>query len=188
MQSRTEPTIIQQLKAGHREAFESIFHDLYPTLLLYAKKILGATDAAEDPVQEAFVEVWKHRSKFESHVQIRAFLYMTVRNKCLNQLKHHTIVREHGSASETEEYDSYREETLRSELIYQLRSAIRKLPEQRKKIMLLSLKGLKNQEIAEFLDISVNTVKQQKKIAYASLKDSLGKHALLLAGILFFSS
>jgi DNA-binding NarL/FixJ family response regulator len=40
--------------------------------------------------------------------------------------------------------------------------------------MMLALNGLKNQEIADELDISLNTVKTQKKIAYSKLKDRLG--------------
>jgi RNA polymerase sigma-70 factor (ECF subfamily) len=46
--------------------------------------------------------------------------------------------------------------------------------------MILALKGLKNQEIADELNISVNTVKTQKKIAYAKLKDNLNPVAWVI--------
>ena len=55
----------------------------------------------------------------------------------------------------------------------QLYQEIKGLPEASRKIMLLALKGLKNREIGEKLGISENTVKTQKKIAYAKLKDKL---------------
>ncbi len=42
--------------------------------------------------------------------------------------------------------------------------------------MLLALNGLKNQEIADELKVSINTVKTQKKIAYSKLKENLGSH------------
>jgi RNA polymerase sigma-70 factor (ECF subfamily) len=55
-----------------------------------------------------------------------------------------------------------------------LHAEIRDLPPSAQEIMMLALNGLKNQEIADELDISLNTVKTQKKIAYSKLKDRLG--------------
>ena len=70
-----------------------------------------------------------------------------------------------------------REETFN--LLYQ---EINALPASAQKIMLLALKGLKNKEIAEKLSISENTVKTQKKIAYAKIKENIGP---TLKGILW---
>lgn len=53
----------------------------------------------------------------------------------------------------------------------------------RKKIVLLNMQGLKNEEIAEDLGISINTVKLQKKIAYEQLRQKLGKLIYLLTFI-----
>lgn len=64
-----------------------------------------------------------------------------------------------------------------------LHEEIQELPESAKNIMLLALNGLKNQEIADELDVSVNTVKTQKKIAYSKLKNKLKPS---LYSILFF--
>ena len=48
------------------------------------------------------------------------------------------------------------------------------MPNAAQDIMLLSLNGWKNQEIADELGVSINTVKTQKKIAYAKIKDRMG--------------
>jgi RNA polymerase sigma-70 factor (ECF subfamily) len=63
---------------------------------------------------------------------------------------------------------------IEEETFNQLFSEIRNLPASSREIMLLALNGLKNQEIADELQISINTVKTQKKIAYAKIKDAMG--------------
>jgi RNA polymerase sigma-70 factor (ECF subfamily) len=54
-----------------------------------------------------------------------------------------------------------------------LLAEIKNLPESAREIMILALNGLRNQEIADELNISINTVKTQKKIAYSKLKQKL---------------
>lgn len=74
---------------------------------------------------------------------------------------------------------------MEEELIRKLHVMIDLLPEQRKAILLLSIDGLTIQEIADQLNISVNTVKTQKKRAYIFLKENL-KQSLFLLFILDF--
>jgi RNA polymerase sigma-70 factor, ECF subfamily len=63
---------------------------------------------------------------------------------------------------------------IKAEVIRQIRYELDQLPAQRKKIILLNMQGLKNEEIAEDLGVSINTVKLQKKIAYEQLRQKLG--------------
>lgn len=186
MESVSQHTI-RKFAGGSKEAFELLFHELYPHLLPYAIKILSDRTEAEDMVQEAFVELWNAQEKFETFSQVRAFLYLTIKNRCFNHLKHRRVIEKHQAEATPESEFDFESEILRSEMAYQLRSAIRNLPEQRQKIILLSLQGMKNHEIADFMEISVNTVKQQKKLAYKTLRDQLGKQLLFLS-FLFFSS
>lgn len=72
---------------------------------------------------------------------------------------------------------------IEEETFNQLFIEIRNLPESAMNIMFLALNGLKNQEIADELGISVNTAKTQKKITYTKLKQKLNPllQAVLLA-------
>ena len=73
-------------------------------------------------------------------------------------------------------------QVIEEETFNQLFTEIKNLPKSAQEIMVLALNGLKNQDIAEELGISLNTVKTQKKIAYSKLKDKLGPrfNAILL--------
>ena len=70
---------------------------------------------------------------------------------------------------------------IEEEVFNQLHSEIKMLPDASQKIMILSLKGKKIKEIAQQLGISENTVKTQKKLAYAKLRTKLSSD---LKGIL----
>ena len=82
---------------------------------------------------------------------------------------------------DVEDVDFY--QAVEEELIRKLHVVIDQLPEQRKNILLLSIDGLTVQEIADQVNISINTVKTQKKRAYVFLKENL-KQSLLLIYIL----
>jgi len=133
-------------------------------------------DEVEDIIQEVFIAFWKHNKEFNNINAVKAFLYTSARNKCLNYLKHQSVLKKHQPALiyELESEQFFKSHIIEEEAFNQLYSEIHKLPESAQKIMILAIKGLKNNEIATELNISINTVKTQKKIAYAKLKGNLG--------------
>lgn len=81
---------------------------------------------------------------------------------------------QHVKNEETDEYSDLEfAETVREELIRQLYFHIDELPEERRKIILLSIKGYSGNEIAEELGISINTVKTQKSRSFKYLREKL---------------
>lgn len=175
--------MISKFRSGNINAFNSIFRKLYPSICSFANKYLRDKQGAEDISQEVFIELWKQREKFESIDQIKAFLYLSAKNKCLNVLKHTDVKDKHIqdtiAISEFED-DPFEENVIKTEVNAYINEVIESLPPQRKKIIILSMNGLKNNEIAEELGISVNTVKLQKKIAYEKLKEAFRKVVYLL--------
>jgi len=176
--------LINKLKKGNNEAFEEIFSSFYPALCNFANNFVYDVQVSEDFVQEVFISLWDYKKNFDDLLSLKSFLYKSVRNKCLNFIKHQKIVSNHIDASLKDmENDAFyfdhiiEEETHR--LIY---DAINELPPGCRKILLLSINGLSNPEIAEDLNISVNTVKTQKAIAYKQLRVKL-KELFILAGV-----
>lgn len=168
--------LLIQIRRGDKKAFRAIFDQYFNALAAFGYKYVPDSHAVEDMVQEAFISFWEGRDKFDHFSAVKAFLYTSVRNKCLNHLKHQSVRRKHeDSLLYSLESDQYFEaHVIEEETFNQLFAEIRNLPASSREIMLLALNGLKNQEIADELQISINTVKTQKKIAYAKIKDAMG--------------
>lgn len=151
---------------------ENLFVDYYPSLCSFAKNYLNDLQDAEDVVQEIFASLLKNPDKLNEIDSVRSYLYTTVKNKCLNQIKHLKIAErfKRSEVTEKEEPSFYSDHIIEEETHRLLHQAIKVLPERCRDVINLSLKGLKNSEVAETLGISVNTVKTQKKIAYEQLR------------------
>lgn len=156
--------------------FHELYREFYWALVRFAMKYLGDRDMAEDTVQELFVAVWERNESYLSYDRLRNFLYISVRNTCLDTLKHRAVEEkyarhfektEDGMVSETEEI--IEEEVLR--LLFQI---VNELPPRCKEIFLLHMDGRKNEEIANTLQIALDTVKNQKKKAMKILRERLG--------------
>ncbi|MFC2126051.1 RNA polymerase sigma-70 factor [Bacteroidota bacterium] len=167
---------IQLLKKGDKKAFRNVFDLYYNALCAFGYKYIHDQSEVEDIIQEIFISFWENRTNFDHLNAIKAFLYTSVRNKCLNNLKHQLVRQNHEPALiyELESEQFFTNHIIEEEIFNQLYYGISQLPKSAQNIMLLALNGLKNREIAAELNISENTVKTQKKIAYSKLKDNLG--------------
>ena len=170
--------IIKHIHKGDRKAFKAVFDEYFNALAAFGYKYVSDSFLVEDLVQEAFINFWEKRKDFTHINAVKSFLYTTVRNKCLNHLKHQAVVQKHEKALvyELESDHTFTSHVIEEETFNQLFIEIRNLPPSAQEIMLLALNGLKNQEIADELKVSINTVKTQKKIAYSKLKENLGSH------------
>ena len=177
--------IIKHIIRGDKKAFKVVFDHYFNALSAFGYKYISDQFIVEDMVQEVFISFWDKRQNFNHINALKAFLYTSVRNKCLNHMKHQAVLQKHESALvyELESDQYFTSHVIEEETFNQLFVEIRNLPGSAQGIMLLALNGLKHQEIADELNISVNTVKTQKKIAYSKLKEKLGPifNAILLS-------
>ena len=162
---------------------EELFRYNYRPLCLYALHYLGDSDMAEDVVQECFATLWEKLEAGLAVANRRAYLYMTVRNRCLDQL------RRKGMQTESlKPYDTYGiidadDAQERSQIEARLWTAIDSLPEKCRDVFLMSKRdGLKYEEIATELGISENTVRNQISKALKVLKDGAIKIFMFFFG------
>ena len=174
---------LQGVNSKDPHAWKELYRSFYGALCNHAIGIVSDKTVAEDIVQECFITIWNTSLYFPQVQALTAYLYRSVHNNALKYLRDKTTddARLQKWYEEQEEVeDSYFYQAIEEELIRKLREKIVPLPEQRKTILLLSIDGLSIQEIAEQLNISVNTVKTQKKRAYAYLKKHLQGGYLIL--------
>lgn len=156
-----------------RNAFERLFRRYYRLLCDYGRSILGDRELAEDVVQEVFIYFWNNREVIHIQMSVKAYLYTAVRHGALNVLKKQLIERKHNPQLtefveflQTSEYSDEEQEE-----INRIRQVMAELPKQCLKVFLMSaVDGKKYQEIADELDISINTVKTHVSKAYRLIR------------------
>ncbi len=176
------------MKIGGKEinysskAFKEIFERLYPPMCALAGRILNDSDKAQDVAQEAFVKLWqKCDEAFTDENALRAYLYVLVKNSCISVIRKEkrsltTDIEDGLSISEKD----FLNEVLREETYILLRDAIDGLSQQASKVITLALKGLSNQDIAEDMGVTLNTIKTVKKRAYKTLREKLGNQFVII--------
>lgn len=166
--------LISRFKTGDTSALESLYRSFYQRLCFFANRLLQDSQAAEDIVEDTFIKLWQRHTDFENTQNIKAFLYISTRNACLNTLKQ--VQRDSLNKKQVAYLTGDQEapvvnEIIRAEVLEEIMRAINSLPGQCQKIFKMSfIEGLKNQAIADLLSISVHTVKNQKVRALQLLK------------------
>ncbi|MDR1415255.1 MAG: RNA polymerase sigma-70 factor [Odoribacteraceae bacterium] len=168
------------VKRGSEEAFDYLFRTRYARMCRVARAFVNDADAAEDVVQEIFSTLWQHYQRVDAGRSIDAYLFTAVRNACLNHLR---------STRQRAGVEALLQESVPPEAmagtddprVARLWHAIETLPLQCKIIFkLVAIEEMKYREVAEHMEISVNTVKTQVKIAYRVLREKVDGEALLL--------
>lgn len=135
---------------------ERLFRLYYRPLCLYAAKFLADTETVEDVVQSVFISYWDRFHAGMVPSSPKSYLYRSVHNKCLDELKGRTALVDIGSV----DYDIVDEPDVdRSFIRARLWTALDGLPEKRRTILLMNKRdGMTYSEIASELGISENTV------------------------------
>jgi RNA polymerase sigma-70 factor, ECF subfamily len=173
--------------------FEHLFKTYYADCCSYANLLLKDLEVSEEIVQDIFVRFWENKNSLGIEKSMRAYLFKSVRNSCLNFIKHRQIEesykqfnaeeRDAGSFGLDEEYEG-------DELELKIRKAIDMLPPERKKIFIMCrFEGMRYKEIADKTGISVKTVENQMGKAAKFLKEELSDYfpVILIFFFDFFS-
>lgn len=174
--------------------FEKIHADYRPKLRRYLSRLVGECDA-EDLTQEAFVKIDRALSDFRGESSLSTWLYRIATNVALDKLRRRGITTTSLSddSLENEEAEiqdcdawtgenkpSVEQQLVRNEMSECIRGFIDKLPEVYRTVMVLSeLEEFKNSEIAEILNVSLDTVKIRLHRARAKLKEELAANCEL---------
>lgn len=168
---------IETINIRNQRVFDDYFRRYYQILCYFAYHYLKVHDEAEDVVQDVFMRILNGEECFDSETHLKHYLYKAVRNSCLNQIKkadiHSEILGPIQKIMKEEENDFF-VNVVRAEVYQEIMEAIRELPKECGRIFKLSyIDGFTNDEIAEKLSISVNTVKVQKNKAKIQLRAKL---------------
>ena len=88
----TDPEIIDKICKGDHTAFQWLYQKYYIGLCTYAHRFTKNKSTAEEIVQQSIFRLWEKRGSLQINESIVAYLFRTVKNNCLNHLKHQQIV------------------------------------------------------------------------------------------------
>lgn len=176
--------IIQEFARGGERAFR-VLYDRYAVALRYfAAKYLNEDTMIDDVVQDAFVDLWEKRADFRGEYAVKAYLYKAVRNDCLNLMRHQQVEDKYAKRVVTEgRFRIIFGRILESEIFQTLSDVFNELPPACKEVYQMSLDGKSHEEIAQTLNISVNTVKKHKNNANHYMRERLKNVLSILAWI-----
>lgn len=160
-------------------SFEEIFRKYYPSLLAFVERHVGDREVAKDFVQDVFFKLYESKTCFLSEASLKSWLFTTSRNAALDYLRHLKVVDQHQLLmAESMIYAHEVDEVLDEALVRKIHAAVNSLSPQCRQIVRMNiLDGRKYTEIAEELNISVNTIKKQISRGYKRLRELLAEDA-----------
>ena len=194
---RKADELFDQIKKGDQKALEHLFSIYFPRLNDFTQKIVNDNGISQDIVLEVFAKVWERRDEIES-LNIEAFLFRLVRNRCIDYIKHLKVV---NNRMQDIQISSRYEELYRidfignepyvlieKELQLKIEQTIQNLPEHCREVFILSrLNGLKNKEIAEKLNINIKNVERHLRRALQSFTKDFSKEFPIALIVLILS-
>ncbi len=157
--------LIEGLRRRDKVIFDYIFNFYYSSLCAFSMQYLKERNTVEDLVQDFFVSLWIDAPGLQIRSSIKAYLFASVKNRCLDFQKHHKVIekyREYILFSAESDDNTTEQYFAESELRLAVQKSLEKLSPRCREIFEMSrLKGLSNKEISEQLGISKRTVELQ---------------------------
>lgn len=166
--------LLRDLNEGREQALEEIYRLFFHALCAFGTHFVKKEVVVADIVQEIFIKVWARRTDFHSIYSLRSFMYISVRNACLNYNRNSASfpcipleTKENMLAEEEEEY------VIEEEFYRLIQQEVNKLPDAVRKVFDLTLLDMSVAEIARVLELSENTVRNQRARAREILRKNL---------------
>jgi DNA-directed RNA polymerase specialized sigma subunit, sigma24 homolog len=84
----SQSDLLKGIQEKKEKAFEELYRLYYADLTVFAQTYVYQLDIAEDIVQESYYQLWESASSQRITKSLKSYLYSTIRNKCLNYLRH----------------------------------------------------------------------------------------------------
>lgn len=182
------PILLEAFRQGKDEALRTIFRTYYKRLCLFAGKITGNQEEGADIVAEVFIKLFKKQADFETALNIKAFLYISTRNACLDWLQLNKVrsrIFTSGNA-QLHNLPEYNEEQpfwapYEIEWLIKIRELVQTLPPKCRKIFIMHYyQHKKVNEIARELNIPPSAVSNQLKIGINKIRQLITLITFLL--------
>jgi RNA polymerase sigma-70 factor (family 1) len=185
-----ESRILANLAGGDQHAFKKVYDRYNNRVYTVVLKMLQSEVLSEEITQEVFLKLWKLKQHFNSFDHLEAWLRTTARNLSLNAFRRILLEKKADkelTSNFREDHNETEETVLLNEARAILANAIAKLPtKQREVYRLCQVDGMKYEEAALKLNISINTVKTHMKRAVPIVRGYVQSHIDVAVVIILF--
>ncbi|MBE0650590.1 MAG: RNA polymerase sigma-70 factor [Bacteroidales bacterium] len=171
-----EKHLLKSIKRGDIKSYEFLFRLHYEPLLSYSITITKSEADSEEVIQDLFYKIWKDRKNLNIKHSISSYLYQSVFHNSLQVLKRGKLNEKYIQYSLNQPHqDIDPVEILKyEELNRAFFQLMEELPEKRRLIFKMNrIQGLKYQEIADELSISLKTVEKNMTLALQYFRENL---------------
>lgn len=175
------------IEKGDERAFTQAYDRYHKLLYVLAYRYLMNVNMAEDVVQHVFSRLWEFRTELRVGISLKNYLFTMTKNHVLNLIRNENsaIIKNYEMAQSAPAYeDNLMEDLEKKELMSNFYKAVDMLPVQKREICLMKVREeLTNQEIAERMKLSVNTVKTHYSEALKLLRVHLRKMLIIVTAL-----
>ena len=176
--------LVKALKEGNQLAFSIVYKTYAAQTFSLAFKYLLNKELAEDAVQNLFLKLWLKKEEIDETKPINRYLFTMLKSDLLNTLrdsKKNIYLLEDCLSMVLELEDDSQNENLKQEQMNIIQQALEQLSPQRRKVFEMKVSGkYSNQEIADKLNLSINTIKFQYSQSLKQIRSTVGELSLLL--------
>ena len=83
--------LVEELKNGKEKTLKSFYEEYFALFVSFANNLLPSEEECKDVVHDVFLKYWNTRNDFDNLIAIRAFFYKSIRNTCLNLIRHQQV-------------------------------------------------------------------------------------------------
>jgi RNA polymerase sigma-70 factor (family 1) len=178
----TDEDLVELLKSGKDKAFDELYFRYRDILVRFVYLRMKSIVISEEIVQEVFTSIWERRKTILIQKSFAAYIYTSVRYMTLDYIKSHSITDQYIQEVLDKNTVSYSSHNATEDFIYyeELQKAVDKatmlLPKKSKEVFILSrIKHYTNKEIADELNVSIETVKYHITYALKFMRTYLGE-------------
>lgn len=172
------------IEKGDEGAFTQAYERYHKLLYVLAYRYLLNAAMAEDVVQHVFTRLWEFRSELRVGISLKNYLFTMTKNHVLNLIRNENsaVTKNYEMAQSAPAYEDNLVENLeKKEMMSSFYKAVDMLPPQKRDICLMKVEEeLTNQEIAERMNLSVNTIKTHYSEALKLLRKHLSKMLIIV--------
>ena len=180
----SDEQLFNLIEGGDKMAFTEAYNKYHRLLYSVSYRYLMDREKAEEAVQYVFVRLWEYRSDLNIGISLKNYLFTMTKNYVLNVIRDENtaIEKQYELAQRTSEFeDDFVEKLEKRERMDIFYKALDKLPEQKREICLLKVREeLSNKEIAERMNLSVNTIKTHYSESLKLLRMYLKKMLMII--------